>query len=63
MSSYAGSRYGSKDDLDESESSQPHPQPRAAPVPQSRDRSYNRQYVRNEPAPQAASKGAPPTYG
>lgn len=62
MSSYGGSRYGSKDNLDDFESRQPQPQPRQPPVPQSRDTDYNRQYVRNQPAAQE-SRGAPPSYG
>ncbi|XP_067936371.1 calcium-binding protein P-like [Watersipora subatra] len=53
MSSYGGSRYGSRDDLDEGEKRQPQPQPRRAPTPQSRKDS----------ASNGGGRGAPPSYG
>jgi len=62
MSSYGGSRHGSRDNLDEYAGQPPQPQPRQPPVPQSRDRSYDRQYVRNQPSSQTESRGAPPAY-
>mgnify|MGYP001792051512 FL=1 len=76
MSSYGGSRHGSRDNLDEY-SNRPSPQPRQVPVPQARDRSvsYDRQNVRNQPHSQQQQphsqqqqaggdgRGAPPSYG
>ena len=64
MSAYGGSRYGSRDNLeDEDDPRQPRPQPRQPPVPQSRDRGYDRSYTRNDPTDQSSSRGAPPSYG